>query len=116
MTGFPVAFSIAGAGVISFAIIAGLDSAGLLIHQAIDTRLGIPSPGGRRGGARIRYPCSDTRTYRASKKPVFPGGWQLAMERNISFIVNRMNERVIAGQSIETLLAVADVRDDGHHA
>jgi hypothetical protein len=28
------------------------------------------------------------------------------MERNISFIVNRMNERVIAGQSIETLLAV----------
>jgi hypothetical protein len=38
------------------------------------------------------------------------------MERNISFIVNRMNERVIAGQSIETLLAVADVRPDGHHA
>jgi hypothetical protein len=38
--------------------------------------------------------------------PVFPGGWEQAMERNISFIVNRMNERVIAGQSIETLLAV----------
>ena len=28
------------------------------------------------------------------------------MDRNVSFIVNRMNERVIAGQSIETLLAV----------
>ncbi len=28
------------------------------------------------------------------------------MDRNLSFIVNRMNERVIAGQSIETLLAV----------
>ncbi len=28
------------------------------------------------------------------------------MNRNMSFIVNRMNERVIAGQSIETLLAV----------
>ena len=37
---------------------------------------------------------------------MFPGGWEQAMERNISFIVNRMNERVIAGQSIETLLAV----------
>jgi len=36
MTGFPVAFAIAGAGVISFTIIAALDSAGLLIHQAID--------------------------------------------------------------------------------
>ena len=28
------------------------------------------------------------------------------MTRNISFVVNRINERVIAGQSIETLLAV----------
>jgi hypothetical protein len=37
MTGFPVAFAIGGAGVISFAIIAALDSAGVLIHQAIDT-------------------------------------------------------------------------------
>ena len=31
---------------------------------------------------------------------------RLAVDRNISFIVNRMNERVLAGQSIETLLAV----------
>ena len=37
LSGFPVAFAIGGAGIISFAIIAGLDSAGLLIHQAIDT-------------------------------------------------------------------------------
>ena len=37
LSGFPVAFAIGGAGVISFAIIAALDSAGLLIHQAIDT-------------------------------------------------------------------------------
>jgi len=37
LSGFPVAFAIAGAGVISFGIIAALDSAGLLIHQAIDT-------------------------------------------------------------------------------
>ena len=37
LSGFPVAFAIGGAGVVSFAIIAALDSAGLLIHQAIDT-------------------------------------------------------------------------------
>ena len=37
LSGFPVAFAIGGAGVISFGIIAALDSAGLLIHQAIDT-------------------------------------------------------------------------------
>ncbi|MEM7519828.1 MAG: TRAP transporter large permease subunit, partial [Pseudomonadota bacterium] len=39
-------------------------------------------------------------------EPVFPAGWEVAMDRNVSFIVNRMNERVLAGQSIETLLAV----------
>ena len=32
LSGFPVAFAIGGAGVIYFAIIALLDSAGLLIH------------------------------------------------------------------------------------
>jgi len=39
-------------------------------------------------------------------QPVFERGWETAMDRNVSFIVNRMNERVLAGQSIETLLAV----------
>jgi TRAP-type mannitol/chloroaromatic compound transport system permease large subunit len=39
-------------------------------------------------------------------EPVFVGGWEQALNRNVSFIVNRINERVIAGQSIETLLAV----------
>jgi TRAP-type mannitol/chloroaromatic compound transport system permease large subunit len=38
--------------------------------------------------------------------PSIGGGWEIAMNRNLSFIVNRMNERVFAGQSIETLLAV----------
>ena len=38
MTGFPVAFAIAGAGAISFGIIAALDNSGLLIHYAIDDR------------------------------------------------------------------------------
>ncbi len=39
-------------------------------------------------------------------EPVFVQGWEHAMDRNVSFIVNRMNERVLAGASIETLLAV----------
>ena len=106
MTGFPVAFAIAGAGVISFAIIAALDSAGLLIHQAIDKGspefAAIVAEGIARDAISVfRYPDLPR-----IEEPVFPGGWEQAMERNISFIVNRINERVIAGQSIETLLAV----------
>jgi TRAP-type mannitol/chloroaromatic compound transport system permease large subunit len=106
MTGFPVAFAIGGAGVISFAIIAALDSAGLLIHQAIDTVLGGILGAVAEGVIResdIRLPIPGLT---ADRRTLFPGGWEQAMERNISFIVNRMNERVIAGQSIETLLAV----------
>ena len=106
MTGFPVAFAIGGAGVISFAIIAALDSAGLLVHQAIDVNSAEYAALLAEGVARdaisvFRYP-----ELPRVEEHLFPGGWELAMERNISFIVNRMNERVIAGQSIETLLAV----------
>jgi len=106
MTGFPVAFAIGGAGVISFAIIAALDSAGLLIHEAIDTRSAeyaalLAEGVVRESISTFRYP--ELPRY---QEALFPGGWEQAMERNISFIVNRMNERVIAGQSIETLLAV----------
>ena len=106
MTGFPVAFAIGGAGVISFAIIAALDSAGLLIHQAVDSGSAeyaalIAEGVVRESISVFRYP-----ELPRIEEPVFPGGWEVAMERNISFIVNRMNERVIAGQSIETLLAV----------
>ncbi|MEK9558172.1 MAG: TRAP transporter large permease subunit, partial [Alphaproteobacteria bacterium] len=39
-------------------------------------------------------------------EPVFPAGWEKAVNRTLSFVVNRVNERVIAGQSIETLLAI----------
>ncbi|MEM6711397.1 MAG: TRAP transporter large permease subunit [Pseudomonadota bacterium] len=106
MTGFPVAFAIGGAGVISFAIIAGLDSAGLLIHQAIDVssdqyRALLAEGVAREAISTFRFPDLPR-----IEEPVFPQGWESAMERNLSFIVNRMNERVIAGQSIETLLAV----------
>ncbi|MFD0978446.1 TRAP transporter large permease [Tropicimonas aquimaris] len=106
LSGFPVAFAIGGAALISFGIIAALDSAGLLIHQAIDTgsdaynallREGVPPD----AVSIFRYPDLPR-----VAEAVFPGGWEQAMDRNLSFIVNRMNERVLAGQSIETLLAV----------
>ncbi|MEM6588795.1 MAG: TRAP transporter large permease subunit [Pseudomonadota bacterium] len=106
LSGFPVAFAISGAGVISFAIIAALDSAGLLIHQAIDTgsqayQALIGSGIKAETISVFRYP-----ELPRIEEPVFVQGWETALDRNISFIVNRMNERVLAGQSIETLLAV----------
>ncbi|WP_146345185.1 TRAP transporter large permease [Phaeobacter marinintestinus] len=106
LSGFPVAFAIGGAGVISFGIIAALDSAGILIHQAIDTS----SQAYRDLVATGMHPDKIS-IFRNPDLPrvaesVFPGGWETALDRNVSFIVNRMNERVFAGQSIETLLAV----------
>ncbi|MEQ8401506.1 MAG: TRAP transporter large permease subunit [Roseovarius sp.] len=106
LSGFPVAFAIGGAGVISFAIIAALDSAGLLIHQAIDTssqayRDLVQSGVKSESISVFRYPDLPR-----IGMPVFDRGWEMALDRNISFIVNRINERVLAGQSIETLLAV----------
>ncbi|GAA4229752.1 TRAP-type mannitol/chloroaromatic compound transport system permease large subunit [Sagittula marina] len=106
LSGFPVAFAIGGAGIISFGIIAALDSAGLLIHQAIDQSSdaysaliagGVPE----KAISVFRYPDLPR-----LDQALFPRGWEYAMDRNLSFIVNRINERVIAGQSIETLLAV----------
>ncbi|NOC44378.1 MULTISPECIES: TRAP transporter large permease subunit [unclassified Ruegeria] len=106
LSGFPVAFAIGGAGVISFGIIAALDSAGLLIHQAIDTGSqayrDIVNSGVKPDVISVfRYPDLPR-----IAEPVFVSGWETALDRNVSFIVNRMNERVLAGQSIETLLAV----------
>jgi TRAP-type mannitol/chloroaromatic compound transport system permease large subunit len=106
LSGFPVAFAIPGAGLFAFAVIAWLDGSGMLIHNAIDA-----SSEGYRAliGAGVnpdtisifRYPDLPTLA-----QPVFERGWETALDRNLSFIVNRMNERVFAGQSIETLLAV----------
>ena len=106
LSGFPVAFAIGGAGIISFGIIAALDSAGLMVHQAIDqssqayrdlVNSGVPND----AVSLFRYPDLPR-----IAESVFPQGWEVALDRNVSFIVNRMNERVLAGQSIETLLAV----------
>jgi TRAP-type mannitol/chloroaromatic compound transport system permease large subunit len=106
LTGFPVAFAIGGAGLLSFGLIAALDSAGFLIHHAIDT--GSTAYADLIGAginpvniSHFRYPDLPTLA-----QPLFEGGWERAVTRNLSFIVNRMNERVFAGASIETLLAV----------
>mgnify|MGYP000214497914 CR=1 FL=1 len=106
LSGFPVAFAIGGAGAISFGIIAALDSSGILVHQAIDKSSGafeaLVNTGVRPESISIfRYPDLPR-----IAQPVFERGWEMAMDRNVSFIVNRMNERVLAGASIETLLAV----------
>ncbi len=106
LSGFPVAFAIGGAGIITFGVLAALDSAGLLIHQAVDANSEAYRALLAQGVAQI-----DITTFRYPDlpridQPIFPQGWEVAMDRNLSFIVNRMNERVIAGQSIETLLAV----------
>ena len=106
LSGFPVAFAIGGAGVISFGIIAAMDSAGLLIHQAIDSGSqayrDVVNSGVKPDVISVfRYPDLPR-----IAEPVFVQGWETALNRNVSFIVNRMNERVLAGQSIETLLAV----------
>ncbi|WP_417249054.1 TRAP transporter large permease [Celeribacter sp.] len=106
LTGFPVAFAIGGAGLLSFGIIAALDSAGILVHQALDTgsqayRQLVDSGVNPSTISPFRYPELPT-----VMQPLFEGGWERAVDRNLSFIVNRMNERVFAGASIETLLAV----------
>ena len=106
LSGFPVAFAIGGAAIISFGIIAALDSAGLMMHRDVD----IASQAYRdliRSGVNplnisvFRYP-----ELPQISEVLYDGGWEKALNRNLSFIVNRMNERVLAGQSIETLLAV----------
>ncbi|HEU0223650.1 MAG TPA: TRAP transporter large permease subunit [Paracoccaceae bacterium] len=106
LSGYPVAFAIGGAGILAFGIIAALDSAGLLLHRVVDSgseayaellASGVP----REAITLFRYP-----ELPFTLVPIFPQGWELAFERNVSLIVNRMNERVIAGPSIETLLAV----------
>ena len=106
MSGFPVAFAIGGAGVLSFVVIALLDSAGFLTHSLIDAtspeyRELLASGVSRLAISKFSYPDLPRVI-----EPVFTNGWEQAVTRTLSFVVNRVNERVIAGQSIETLLAI----------
>ncbi len=106
LSGFPVAFAIGGAGIISFGIIASMDSAGLLIHHAVDVGSQAYKDLLSTGVNPLNISVFRNPELPQLAEPLFNGGWERAMTRNISFIVNRMNERVLAGQSIETLLAV----------
>ena len=106
MSGFPVGFAIGGSAIIAFGVLSILDMSGLLVREVIDK--GSSAYKDLRGMgisaydiSLFRYPDIPT-----IQTPLFEGGWEQAVNRNLSFIVNRMNERVIAGQSIETLLAV----------
>lgn len=106
MSGFPVAFAIGGAGVLAFFAAALLDSAGWLTHTLIDVsspeyRELIASGVSRLDISKFTYPDLPRIV-----QPLFPEGWEKAVNRTLSFIVNRINERVIVGQSIETLLAI----------
>ena len=106
ISGFPVAFALGGAGIISFGIIAALDSAGILVHYVIDTSTAEYQALIAQGVAAIEITHFEYPDLPMNPSTLFPGGWEQAMDRNLSFIVNRMNDRVIAGASIETLLAV----------
>lgn len=106
LSGFPVAFALGGSAVLSFAVIAALDSNGLLIHQAIDTGSGPYNALLAEGVKPERISLFTHPELPRVGVAVFENGWEYALDRNVSFIVNRINERVLAGQSIETLLAV----------
>ncbi|WP_347313313.1 TRAP transporter large permease [Defluviimonas sp. SAOS-178_SWC] len=106
LSGFPVAFALGGAGIIAFAIIAALDSSGLLVHEFLDRSTAEYQALIAQGISDIEISKFTYPDLPRAVEPLFPQGWEVAMDRNLAFIVNRMNERVFAGQSIETLLAV----------
>jgi len=106
LSGFPVAFAISGSAVISFTIIALLDGGGLLIHMAVDPNSAEFAAAVAQGVRPDSISVFSNPEVPRLPEPLFIGGWEQALNRNVSFVVNRMNERVLAGQSIETLLAV----------
>ena len=107
MSGYPVAFAIGGAALIAFGLLAVLGESGLLLREVIDTRSTefrelVATGINPRDISRFTYPELPTEV-----APLFERGADGAFFRTLAFVVNRMNERVLAGASIETLLAVA---------
>ena len=107
MSGFPVAFAIGGSAIIAFGILAVLGENGYLVKELVDTRSDeyrelVSSGVVAHDISTFSYPNLPTEVL-----PLFEQGWDGAFYRTLTFIVNRMNERVLAGASIETLLAVA---------
>lgn len=106
MTGFPVAFAIGGSAMISFAIIAALDSSGMLVHATIDKSSEmyqqlIADGVSPYSISTFRYPDLPQ-----VEEQLFSKGWAAALNEGPGLIINRQNEKVIAGPSIEVLLAV----------
>ena len=106
ISGFPVAFALGGSGLIAFGILAALDGSGLLVHEMIDTGSNAYATLRAQGVPEIEISKFSYPDLPRVSEALFPGGWELAMDRNLAFLVNRMNERVFAGAGIETLLAV----------
>ncbi len=107
LSGYPVAFAIGGSALLAFSILALFSEAGWLTKEIIDNRsdayFALLDRGvGEHAITLFRYPDLPTHTV-----PLFEKGAESAFFRTLTFIVNRMNERVLAGPSIELLLAVA---------
>lgn len=107
LTGFPVAFALAGAALISFGIIAALAQNGLLMKEVVDQSSDAYNALLSNGITAEHISKFNHPELPTILLPLFERGLDDAINRTISFIVNRMNERVFAGPSIETLLAVA---------
>ena len=107
LTGYPVAMALAGSAIISFGIIAGLASGGYLMKEVVDTGSAQYAQLLAQGLQREHISKFNHPDLPRVLLPLFERGVDDAITRTLSFIVNRMNERVIAGPSIETLLAVA---------
>jgi TRAP-type mannitol/chloroaromatic compound transport system permease large subunit len=107
MSGYPVAFAIGGAALIGFGVIAILGDSGILLKEIIDTRTDAYRAILDSGVDRDHITIFNHPELPKELIPLFDRGADGAFFRTLTFIVNRMNERVLAGQSIETLLAVA---------
>lgn len=107
MSGYPVAFAIGGSAVVSFGLLALLDGSGLLTHAILDKHSAEFAALIRSGVSPDKISVFTHPDLSTIQVPLFDNGAMGALTRTLTFIVNRMNERVFAGASIETLLAVA---------
>ena len=106
LSGFPVAFAIGGAALVSFAIIFALDSGGYLIHQALDVNSEEYKALRASGVSELNLSTFRYPDLPIVEVPLFAYDLEGTLNRGIGPLISRINERVLAGQSIETLLAV----------
>ena len=102
LSGFPVAFAISGSAVISFTIIALLDGGGLLIHMAVDPNSAEFAAAVAQGVRPDSISVFSNPEVPRLPEPLFPGGWEQALNRNVSEIVCCWISRV--GVAMATLI------------